>query len=875
MDALGGNYKFKHLKVFGSVENLYENVKKYRRVYDELECRYVYAEIALYNKLFDEQDWDVNVRLVCKNVDNEAENVCELKKKFTVSKDTNMFYVREGWGTPNPGWWKVGKYRWDAYIEETFIGSTFFYISTGGVVTETANPYVNIKQVRLFESAMSGAVLGVRKYLKTFSQAKTRYINIEMTIDILKEQELLPLEFQFNFYNDAGQQKAYMEYFSEIKDKRKTLTFDTGYGSNNGNYWFEDKYTLEIIFMDQLIGVVPFAVGPEDEEQIGEMSFNIKGRTTTGANTGTVENTELKTLTYEEATAELKALIGLGSVKDQIDELATYLKFIQIRRDKGFKENTDFNLHTVFMGNPGTGKTTVAKLLGQIYHSLGLLSKGHVHEVGRVDLVGEYIGQTAPKVQKAIEKARGGILFVDEAYALSDRGDDGKDFGKEAIEVFIKEMSDGKGDIAIVFAGYPKEMSSFIGKNPGMKSRIQSVINFPDYTPEELMEIAKYASGKRDVNLNEEAWELLGRKIYEAYRNRDEHFGNGRFINGVIEECKQNMALRLMKMGADEMGKLDEKALSTVVLEDIEKAFGITNKANVHIPIDMPLLDEALNELHSLVGLDEIKRDVDEMAKLVRYYTEIGRDVKKAFSLHTVFVGNPGTGKTTVARILVKIYKALGVLERGHLVETDRKGMVAGFTGQTAIKTDEMIQAAMGGGLFIDEAYALTEGGTGDFGREAVDTLLKRMEDHRGQFMVIVAGYPDEMRKFLESNPGLMSRFDRTLKFTDYNAVQLFEIAEDMCQANDLFMDEEAAAQVKTYIEKLLAHKHKYFGNARTIRKIVEEVVRRQNLRLANILPGERTHDMVKTITIKDVSEFNLIEQDDSSAKRDSIGFNR
>jgi SpoVK/Ycf46/Vps4 family AAA+-type ATPase len=873
MDITNPNYKFKSLKVFGSVENLYENEKKYRKVFDEQECKYIYGDLTIFNKLFDEKDWDLDVKLVCKNLGNNS-TVCELKKKFTVKKEENMYHVREGWGTPNPGWWKAGKYVWEAYIDDTLVGTTPFFITSAGLVTETSNPYVAIKQVRLFESDVNGLEISKRVYIKTFSQTKTRYINIEISADLLIETESLPLEFQFNFYNDAGQHKAYMEYFYEETDKRKSIIFDTGFGSNAGGYWFEDKYSLEIIFMDQLIGLVPFNVGPENEELVGEMPFQLKGRANSFVKNVAVSE-ESGVLTFEEATAELKAMIGLGSVKDQIDELATYLKFIQIRKEKGFKENTDFNLHTVFMGNPGTGKTTVAKLLGKIYQSLGLLSKGHVYEVGRVDLVGEYIGQTAPKVQKAIEKARGGILFVDEAYALSDRGDDGKDFGKEALEVFIKEMSDGKGDLAIVFAGYPKQMTAFINRNPGMKSRIQSIINFPDYTPDELMQIAKYAADKRDVKLNEAAWEFLSRKIYEEYRTRNEDFGNGRLINGIIEECKQNMALRLMKMGTEELAKLDEQALSTVSLEDAEKAFGITNKANVHIPIDIPLYNEALNELRSLVGLDEIKRDVDEMAKLVRYYTEIGRDVKKAFSIHTVFVGNPGTGKTTVARILVKIYKALGVLERGQLVETDRKGLVAGYTGQTAIKTDEMIQAAMGGGLFIDEAYALTEGGHGDFGREAVDTLLKRMEDHRGQFMVIVAGYPDEMRKFLESNPGLMSRFDRTLKFSDYSVDQLYEIAEDMFQANDLFMIEDASKLVRAHIENLLAHKHKYFGNARTIRKIVEEVVRRQNLRLANILPSERTHEMVKTITAEDVKDFSLIEQDDSTDKRGSIGFNR
>jgi SpoVK/Ycf46/Vps4 family AAA+-type ATPase len=867
------NYKFKHLKVFGSVENLYGNEKKYRRVFDELECKYIYSEFAFYNKLFDEEDWDVNVRLVCIKVDTDTQ-ICELKKAYKVTKDINLFTVREGWGTPNPGWWKAGKYRWDAFIEDTFIASSFFFITNGGLVTETENPYVSIKQVKLFESLMSGTPLGQRKYLKTFAKSGTRYINIEMSIDILKEQEVLPLEFQFNFYNDAGQHKAYMEYFSEIKDKKKTLTFDTGFGVDTGGYWFEDKYTLEIIFMDQLIGVVPFSVAIEEEES-EELPFNINGRKPIVSEEIETELEEEKILTFEEATAELNALIGLGTVKEQIDELSTYLKFIKIRKEKGFKENADFNLHSVFTGNPGTGKTTVAKLLGQIYHSLGLLSIGHVHEVGRVDLVGEYIGQTAPKVQKAIEKARGGILFVDEAYALTPQGDDGRDFGREVIEVLIKEMSDGKGDLAIIFAGYPKEMSAFVAQNPGMKSRIQSIINFPDYTPDDLMQIARYSSDKRDVKLDDQSWEFLNRKIYEQYRNRDDHFGNARYVNAIIEECKQNMALRLMKLGAEELEKLDETALATVTLADIEKTFGLSNKSNVQIPVDALMLNEALNELHNLVGLDEIKRDIDEMAKLVKYYTEIGRDVKKAFSLHSVFVGNPGTGKTTVARIIVKIYKALGVLEKGHLVETDRKDLVAGYTGQTAIKTDEVIQSAMGGGLFIDEAYALTEGGTGDFGREAVDTLLKRMEDQRGKFMVIVAGYTDEMRKFLESNPGLMSRFDRTLKFNDYSADQLFTIATDMLESNDLLLDEAAATHLKAHIDNLLAHKHKYFGNARTIRKIIDEVVRRQNLRLADTLASERTIDMVKTVIFNDVSEINLIEQEESKEKRGIIGFNR
>ena len=356
-----------------------------------------------------------------------------------------------------------------------------------------------------------------RKYLKTFNKTTTRYINAELNLDIVSPNKPLPLDFKFNFYNDAGQHKAFMEYFKEYNDNRPVFTFDTGYGSSKGNYWFEDDYTLEIQFMDELVAVVPFKVAQEEEEMEGELSFNVGNRSQSSISG---KPKKVGKLTYEEATKELNALIGLEAVKKQIDEFATYLKFLKIREEKGFKESNNFNLHTAFLGNPGTGKTTVAKMLGQIYNSLDLLTKGHVHEVGRADLVGEYIGQTAPKVKKAIDKARGGILFVDEAYALSDRGDDGKDFGKEVIEVLLKEMSDGKGDIAIVFAGYPKEMQSFVTSNPGMGSRISSMIHFSDYVPDELMEIAEYAAEKRGIKINSEGKKLLHKKIVEAYRGQ-------------------------------------------------------------------------------------------------------------------------------------------------------------------------------------------------------------------------------------------------------------------------------------------------------------------------------------------------------------------
>ena len=854
-EALGGNYKTKGLKVFGSKENLYKNVKKYRKVYDVIECSYIYCEFSFYNKLFDETDWNAKFRFICRNQETK-EQVCELEKELVVAKEQNIIYLREGWGTQDPGWWKKGAYEWEVFIDEEAVGNTDFYIVDGGLVTQQFNPYFEIDEIRLFESGREGLPSNERVYLKTFASAITRYINIEMKLKNLHTHEdAFPLELQFQFYNDSGQQKAFMSYFKIFEKKPNTITLDTGFGSDTPGYWYDDNYTLEVVFMDQMIAVVPFKVTDYEEVESAPLPY-----LTVKENEGYIAPSEPKP-SFEDAKAELENLIGLASVKKQINELATYLQFLKVRKEKGLEEEQQFNLNSVFTGNPGTGKTTVANMLGKIYYSLDLLSHGKVTEVGRADLVGEFIGQTAPKVKKVLEKARGGILFIDEAYSLTNRGDDGKDFGREVIEVLLKELSDGEGDLGIVFAGYPKEMQNFMVSNPGLASRLRNVIHFPDYSPDELMEIAEYTAQKRGVLIEEEARKLIRKKIVEVYRNRDDHFGNARYINGVIEEAKQHLAIRLMNDKKDP-SEMEPEELSTITVQDVKKVYKKGSKDYVPLPIDEALLDDSLSQLHELVGLDNIKREVDEMTKLVRYYREIGKDIKKSFSLHTVFKGNPGTGKTTVARLIVQIYKALGILERGHLVECDRKSLVAGYVGQTAIKTGEMIDQAIGGGLFIDEAYALTKGGENDFGREALETLLKRMEDQRGEFMVIVAGYPVEMKTFLEANPGLLSRFDKQFEFHDYTAHELLLISKTMFEKEDLEMELQAEKHLEEYIQKLLDNKHKYFGNARTIRKIVEETIRKQHLRMADIPSKKRNQKLIQTITVEDISGFQIMEED-------------
>ncbi|MCB0704717.1 MAG: AAA family ATPase [Saprospiraceae bacterium] len=864
-------FKFRELKVYASTEWLADNKKKYRQVFDRYDTTYVYAELSFYNKLFDEDDWEISIELKCFSIQRGRKEICNLPFRRKVSKYDNVVFVREGWGNKEEGaFWKRGTYYWEAWVDGERVATKYFYVEDAGrEVQYDDNPYLTVESLRLYEGPYDDVLEEDRLYLKTFSAEETRYIYAEIILRNLNQEQSWQCELYSKFYNDARELKGQVVRLQRIEPLDDLIKITAGWGSNVKGSWRKDRYTAEIIFMDRLLAVIPFEMGEGFEEGI---PTSYLPNQTTPLNFNSVDH---QNASFDDLMFKLDGLIGLHAIKKQVRDHAKYIKFLQLRKEKGFEEKEDINVHSVFIGNPGTGKTTVAKMMGRLYQKMGLVSKGHVHEVDRVDLVGEYIGQTAPKVKEAIEKARGGVLFIDEAYALARSNDDTKDFGREVIEIIVKEMSNGKGDMVVIVAGYPKEMKHFLDSNPGLKSRFKLFFEFSDYLPQELSQIGKYACEEKGVQLSPEARKHIDDLIVKAYRRRDRTFGNARFVYDLIERSKVKLGLRIM---ADENpGNFPSDFLGKIELMDVADLDLGGQKELPDIPVDESLLSEALDELNDLIGIDSIKREIHELVRLVRFYRETGKDVLNSFFLHTVFIGNPGTGKTTVARILTKIYKALGVLERGHMVETDRQGLVAGFLGQTAIKTAEKIDESMGGVLFIDEAYALTmrTGGMfNDYGDEAIQTLLKRMEDQRGSFFLFVAGYPENMESFLKANPGLSSRFDKVLKFEDYNPHQLYQIAKLMFMQQSIELTPEADTCLQQYLEDFYRFRDKYFGNARAVRNLVEEAIKQQHLRLADLPAVARDDNSANTLEAVDIKAIEL-NKEDFHFQRPSIGYRR
>ena len=562
-----------------------------------------------------------------------------------------------------------------------------------------------------------------------------------------------------------------------------------------------------------------------------------------GTNAVMVEEQDIRGYVPEERSlddilSDLDRYIGMDEVKKAVREIAFTVHNNMQRAQRGLGEQEKMGIHIVLTGNPGTGKTTIARKLGEILEAIGYLDSGHVVEVDRAKMVSPYQGETPKVVDRLCDKAIGGILFVDEAYTLAPLSQSGErdNQGAQALEQLMKRMEDDRGKFVVIAAGYRTEMDNLFRINVGFRSRFSYFLNIDDYTPDQLFQIMEVFAREKKYQFAADAKELTLKMITELYNSREKDFANGRTMRQLFDKICAKQAERLQKV---DISTLTNDELMTIVVDDI--------------PYEAPQTvdyTDCLAKLNGMVGLAAVKKEISNLAAFLNL--QIRRGETNTFQgKHYVFTGNPGTGKTTVARIMADVFRTLGILSRGQLVEADRSKLVAGFSGQTAIKTNQLIDSAMGGVLFIDEAYTLKSNDQDSFGAEAIDTLLKRLEDDRGKFICIVAGYTDQMHDFIDTNPGLKSRFTQTIHFEDYTPDELTEIFINLAKGKNFTVDEETRGAVHRQFEQLYLRRDKNFGNAREARRIFDQTVERQSQRLVEQVNDPNLHqeDMYRIIT--------------------------
>jgi SpoVK/Ycf46/Vps4 family AAA+-type ATPase len=560
-------------------------------------------------------------------------------------------------------------------------------------------------------------------------------------------------------------------------------------------------------------------------------------------------------ISIEDAMAELDEMVGLAPVKEQVRSIAASIEAARRRAVAGFSTDKPMR-HFVFLGPPGTGKTTVARVIGKIFYAFGLLDLPDVVEAQRSDLVGEYLGATAIKTNELIDSAMGRVLFIDEAYSLINEGDGQSDrFGIEATQTLLKRAEDDRESLIIILAGYEKHTEEFLASNPGLASRFATRIRFPTYTPDEMLALAERQLAAKGEALGADARPVLCRTLEDVGRRRiTDELGNGRFVRTLLEKAGQARDVRVMGAGGDPAAE----DLITIGGGDLERAFAeLTSRLRGYE--DTPTLESTIAELDELVGLEPVKQQVRAIAAQLRVAKL--RDIHGLTSQppvrHFVFTGPPGTGKTTVARILGRIFAALGLLVRPEVVEAHRADLVGEHLGATAIKTNKLVDSALGGVLFIDEAYSLhNEGYSGGdaFGAEAVQTLLKRAEDDRDRLVIVLAGYPGDMDRFLRSNPGLASRFSTRVTFPSYTAHDLSEIAVLLAeQAGDVFDKSALGVLDEIFARASASGRIDELGNGRFARSLFERACAFRDVRVVRLGESATAEDLT-TLTADDLS---------------------
>ncbi|MDF2882813.1 MAG: stage sporulation protein [Clostridiaceae bacterium] len=552
---------------------------------------------------------------------------------------------------------------------------------------------------------------------------------------------------------------------------------------------------------------------------------------------------DYSTPTLEEAKYKLNSIIGMKELKEFINNIENNYKVQKIREKLGLK-TSNVVMNMIFAGNAGTGKTNAARVTFEYLNALGVLASGVFKEVSKADFVSENSNDTAKRTNDIINSALGGVLFIDEAYSLCESEDDKQ--GKEIVDALLKGFEDNRNNLIVIMAGYERDMDVFLSINPGLKSRFPNIIHFEDYNPSEMYAIAKDIAKSKGYRISDNVKSgLIDLFIRNQIVDKND-LGNARFVRNIVENAIMDASKKY--------------------LTNVKKEIDLLERDNFNFKVKTKFdLEEKLNEI---IGLEDVKKLLRSQYKIIaadEKRKSAGVNTKIEQNLNMVFAGNPGTGKTSIARLVADMLNSMGILKVGQLIETDRSSFVSEIPGETSKKTEAKFREAIGGILFIDEAYTLAND---SLGREAIETLLKLIEDYSREVIVILAGYEKDMEDFFDVNIGLRSRFPLWTNFQDYNADELFEMSIKLIEAKGFKLSKNAFASLKKSFVDIYENSDAQSGNGRMVRNYVEKLIRNQSIRISE---NDISVYEMNLITTKDIEKISVYEYDSKFDLEESL----
>lgn len=735
-------------------------------------------------------------------------------------------------------------------------------LSHAGIQEKSPNVMKTIeaKSIRMFNLEES---LNSQKktYLIQFDESIATYIAAEAIIKnpFFKSDNRLLSGLTIWYFED--EEIGRNDFNLMLKKEWEFVEFVQSWGTPIPGFWKCGEVRIEIFLANQQIIKHYFQIGTQEvinflDENEQPDSYSNKQNTQQPKKLEQLQKTNSDNNSIKSLFEEFDNLVGLHNLKQSLRDFISYLEFVKERKAKGIETNENISANCIFLGNPGTGKTTVARILGRFFKAIGLLKNGHVVEVDRASLIGEYIGETAQKTEKVINQALGGILFIDEAYSLK-RDKNSNDFGQEAIDIILKRMEDYKDKFFVIAAGYPELMEKFINSNPGLKSRFTHHFYFDDYNSSELAEIFKIFSEKEKYSFNEDAEKFLIEKLDSLIDNTDGSFGNARFVRNLFSETKIELSKRYHLLEDEEK---DFYSLNTILISDIQSAWLNINNRNNSVVKSNEKIDRYVNEINNLVGLSSVKTTFNRIIASIK--VDKLKSEKSISSVHktynSIFIAEPGSGTSTVARLFAKSLFASNKLSKGQLIEID-SSLFSGLSKLDAYLTmDELFKKLSGNVILVNDVTASLQC-LKHFSDSLLQYFLKKLYLMNDEVTAILSGTREEIEIIIESFPVLESQFPNKFEFEPYTNRQLLEIALSICQKKNYQLDEGAWQQLLELIDEMRQGKNRNFYNARSIKELLNRAISIQEDRILS-MPNIQSSDLM-TITYDDLTTLRTIEK--------------